>query len=71
MARLNLNRATLERYMKAENITTRRQLAQRMNVDPSTVTRLLDGTQSPGPATIAGFRRAFPNRDTHKLTSLN
>ena len=41
-----------------------------MNVDPSTVTRLLDGTQAPGPAAIAGFRRAFPNRDTNKLTSL-
>ena len=70
MARLTLNRATLERYMKAENITTRKQLAQRMKVDPSTVTRLRDGTQAPGPAAIAGFRRAFPNRDTNKLTSL-
>jgi len=69
VARLSLNREALDRYMRAERIQTKFELAQRMGVSPSTVTRLFDGTQSPGPAVIAGFRTAFPGRNTDELTA--
>lgn len=69
MARLALNRDALERYMTAERIQTKFELAKRMGVSPSTITRLFDGTQAPGPAVIAGFRSAFPGRNTDELTA--
>lgn len=69
MPRLALNRDALDRYMAAEDIQTKFELANRMGVSPSTVTRLLDGSQAPGPAVIAGFRAAFPGRNTDELTT--
>lgn len=68
MPRLALNRPALDRFMKAEDIQTRFELAQRMGVSPSTVTRLMDGTLAPGQATLAGFKTAFPGRNTDELT---
>lgn len=69
MPRLTLNREALDRYMADEGIQTKYELAQRMGVAPSTITRLLDGTQAPGPAVLAGFRAAFPGRSTDELTT--
>lgn len=69
MPRLVLDRDELRRFMEAEGIQTRFELAQRMGVSPSTVTRLLDGDQGPGPAVIAGFKSAFPGRNTESLTT--
>lgn len=69
MARLTLNRDALDRYMAAERIQTKYELAKRMKVSPSTITRLLDGSQAPGPAVLAGFRTAFPGRNTDELTT--
>lgn len=70
MARLALNRKTLEAFMRSEGITNQNQLAKRMGVSPSTVKRLIDGTTAPGPAVLAGFRTAFPGRSTDDLTTL-
>lgn len=69
VARLTLNRDALDRYMAAERIQTKYELAKRMKVSPSTITRLLDGSQAPGPAVLAGFRTAFPGRNTDELTT--
>lgn len=69
MPRLVLNRDELRRYMEAENIQTRFELAKRMGVSPSTITRLMDGSLAPGQATLAGFKAAFPGRNTDSLTT--
>lgn len=70
MARLQLNHAELNHFMEAEGIHTRLELARRMHVAPSTITRLMDGTLAPGQATLAGFKAAFPGRNTDSLTSV-
>lgn len=70
VARLILDSAALERYMHDEGITSRAELARRMGVSASTVTRLLDGDAAPGPAVLAGFRSAFPGRNTDALTTI-
>lgn len=67
MPRLALNRPVLDQYLAAENIHSDAELARRMQVNPSTVSRLLAGTQAPGPAVIAGFRTAFPRRRIDRL----
>jgi predicted DNA-binding protein (UPF0251 family) len=64
---LRIDPDELERFMDAENIGSRFELAKRMGVSSSTVYRTVDGSIAPGTKTIAGLRRAFPGRDTGRL----
>lgn len=58
-----VNIPRLEEYMRAEGIKDRAELARRMQVDKSTVTRLMNGQTGIGRAVYPGLRRAFPGRN--------
>lgn len=52
---------TLDAYREAEGITTRAELARRMGVSGSSITRIYNGEQR-GEAVVDGLFRAFPDR---------
>lgn len=64
---LRINEKVLEDYMSTAGIQTRFELAKRMGVSASTVYRVLDGAQTPGPRFIAGIKTAFPRRNIDRL----
>lgn len=57
----------LDAYRAAEGITSNRDLARRMGVDPATVSRVLARRNGPSARFIAGLRTAFPGRDVMSL----
>lgn len=65
--RTGVNVRRLEEYMRAEGIKDRAELARRMQVDKSTVTRLMNGQTGIGPAVYPGLRRAFPGRNVEAI----
>lgn len=58
-ATLRLRKERLASFRRLAGITTDLELAARINVDPSTVSRVLNGTQAPGPRFIAGLVQTF------------
>lgn len=65
--RTGVNVTKLEDFMKAEGIKDRAELARRMHVNKSTVTRLMNGETGIGPAVYPGLRRAFPGRAIEQI----
>jgi transcriptional regulator with XRE-family HTH domain len=59
MANLALDRDGLERLRRYAEITTDGQLAERIGVDPATVSRILSGKCLPGTKFIAGVLAEF------------
>jgi len=57
----------LATYREAEGITTDAELARRMGVEPSTVSRVLAHRTGPSTRFIAGLATAFPGRDVMSL----
>lgn len=56
---------------KRYEVTSNRDLARRMEVSASMVSRVLNGHSNPGPRFIAGLRRAFPREDVLALIREN
>ena len=54
-----LNHAGLAKIRKLAGLHTNKELAERIDVDTSTVSRVLAGKTSPGPTFIAGCVAAF------------
>ena len=59
IANLELDRDGLERLRRFAHITTDGQLAERIGVDPATVSRILSGKCAPGTIFIAGLLSEF------------
>lgn len=59
MATLKLNADALSELRRKHLIEFDYQLAQRIGVDAATVSRVLAGTDGPGPKFIAGCAKAF------------
>lgn len=55
VATLRLNKSRLATYRRLAKIETDGQLAESIGVHPATVSRILHGTQAPGPRFIAGL----------------
>lgn len=59
MATLRLRKDKLASYRRLAGINTDLDLARRINMDPSSVSRVLKGSQEPGPRFIAGLVTVF------------
>lgn len=59
LASLALRTDGLNKIRKLANITTDRELAERIGMDAATVSRVLTGKAAPGPRFIAGLIDAF------------
>lgn len=66
-ATLRLRTEQLTKYRKLAGLKTDASLAERMKVDPGTVSRVLGGKQEPGPRFIAALVAAFPGMDLDDL----
>lgn len=66
-ATLRLRHEQLAKYRRLADLKTDAALADRMKVDPGTVSRVLAGKQSPGPRFIAALVAAFPGMDLDDL----
>lgn len=55
MATLRLRKDRLATYRRLAKIETDGKLAEQIGVHPATVSRILHGTQAPGPRFIAGL----------------
>lgn len=67
VARLRLRTDQLKKLRRLAGIETDDALAKRMNVDPATVSRVLNGKQEPGAKFIAALVHAFPGFDLDDL----
>ena len=67
VATLRLRTEQLSKYRTLAGLTTDASLAERMKVDPATVSRVLRGHQAPGPRFIAALVDAFPGMDLDDL----
>ncbi|MFJ1510919.1 helix-turn-helix domain-containing protein [Cellulosimicrobium funkei] len=54
-ATLRLRKTKLASYRRLAGIDTDQELARRIDMDPSSVSRILKGNQAPGPRFIAGL----------------
>ena len=61
-ATLNLKRETLANYRRLAGLKTDAALAERMGIDAGNLSRVLKGTQQPGPKFIAALCGAFDAR---------
>lgn len=61
-ATLRLKTETLANYRRLAGLKTDAALAQRMGIDPGNLSRVLKGTQQPGPKFIAALCGAFEAR---------
>ena len=59
MATLELNQAGLAKIRRLSGLKLDHELAARIKVDPTTVSRVLTGKSAPGPRFIAGCIEAF------------
>jgi transcriptional regulator with XRE-family HTH domain len=59
LATLALRQDGLAKIRKLAKIETDKDLAERIDVDAATVSRVLSGKQAPGPKFIAGLVEAF------------
>ena len=59
MATLQVNMPGLAKIRRLSGLVHDHQLATRINVDPTTVSRVLTGKSAPGPRFIAGCIEAF------------
>lgn len=59
LATLKLNPQGLGKIRRLTGTTTDREFAERIHVDPGTVSRVLTGKSAPGPRFIAGCVEAF------------
>lgn len=66
-ATIRLRETQLLKYMGMSNLDTKRDLARRMNVNESTVSRVLLGHTAPGEQFIAALLKAFPHLDFYDL----
>lgn len=64
---LKLRTRQLDKYMRISGIGSRAELARRMGMATSSVTRVLAGQYRPGEAFISGLMRAFPDLDFEDL----
>lgn len=62
---IRIRRQVWDRYCNLAGLRTRSELAAKIGVDVSTVTRMLNNNRTPGPRVIAGAVGAF-NED-HKV----
>ena len=62
VATLRLKTETLANYRRLANLKTDAALAERMGIDPGNLSRVLRGTQQPGPRFIAALCAAFEAR---------
>lgn len=60
MARLRIDADELRRAREASGITSDRELAHRLHLDPATVSRVLSGRAEPGPKFIAAALEKLP-----------
>lgn len=58
-ATLRLRKDKLASYRRLAGIDTDLELARRINMDPSSISRILKGNQAPGPRFIAGLVITF------------
>lgn len=61
-ATLRLKRETLANYRRLAGLKTDASLAEKMGIDPGNLSRVLKGTQQPGPKFIASLCAAFEAR---------
>lgn len=61
-ATLRLKRDTLANYRRLAGLKTDAALAERMGIDAGNLSRVLKGTQQPGPKFIAALCAAFEAR---------
>lgn len=64
---LRLRTDQLEKMRRLAGIQTDAALAERMGVDPATVSRVLKGKNSPGPKFMAALVGCFPGFDLDDL----
>ena len=64
---LRLRTDQLEKMRRLAGIQTDAALAERMGVDPATVSRVLKGRNAPGPKFMAALVSAFPGFDLDDL----
>jgi len=62
VATLRLKTETLANYRRIAHLKTNAALAERMGIDPGNLSRVLNGTQQPGPKFIAALCAAFEAR---------
>lgn len=67
IATLRLKTEALSKYRKIAGIETDADLAGRMHIDAGNLSRVLKGTQSPGPKFIASLIAAFPGLELDDL----
>jgi len=66
-ATIRLRHTQLAKYMKMTNLDTKRDLARRLNVNESQVSRILLGHCAPGEKFIAAILAAFPDLEFSDL----
>lgn len=66
-----VHNAALRDTMRAADITTEQELARRMGVAPSTVSRVLRGEMGAGRLFVRGLGRAFPGVPITELVDLS
>lgn len=66
-ATLRLKTEALAKYRKIAGIDTGEALAKRMGIDAGNLSRVLKGSQSPGPKFIASLVAAFPGLEIDDL----
>ena len=58
-ATIHLNHEKLAAYRRLADIKTDKDLAQRLGMDPASISRILNGTQAPGATFIASICDVF------------
>jgi hypothetical protein len=67
IATLRLKSEALSKYRRIAGIDTDSELAARMRIDAGNLSRVLKGTQAPGPKFIASLIAAFPGLELDDL----
>lgn len=67
IATLRLRSDALSKYRRIAGIETSDALAKRMGIDAGNLSRVLRGTQAPGPKFIASLVAAFPGLELDDL----
>jgi transcriptional regulator with XRE-family HTH domain len=62
MASLSISQQGLIRLRKKTGLDSDQQLAQRIGIDPATLSRVLNGKSEPGQKFLAGVLQAFGHR---------
>lgn len=67
MSHYKIDREALNRYRKADNVTSDADLARRMGISRAQVSKVLAGKSGPGERFRIGLQDAFPGRSPDEI----